>query len=151
MDVERTRGYHDYLALEETIREVAETTGATRILFDRRQMGRTMELLDDEGYPVEEFPQTNDRMCSASQHLYDLAVAGRLRHGGDLELARHAASAAAYARPPLGWRFAKIDRSDSSCKIDGMIALAMACWGAQAEGAAAPSFAETGGVYTYSW
>ncbi len=150
-DVERTRGYHDYLALEDHIRSMAETTSAERILFDRRQMARTMELLEDEGLPVEEFPQTNDRMCAASQHVYDLAVAGRLRHGGDPELARHAASAAPYQRPPLGWRFAKSNRSDPDCKIDGVIALAMAAWGAQAEESAPPSFAETGGVYTFSF
>ena len=147
-EADRDRGYTDYLKLEDDLRNTATEKNVKRMAFDRRQMARTMAELDDEGYPVEEFNQDNARMCPASQHLFELAQTGRLRHGGDPVLAAHIASAAAYERPPLGWRFSKADPHDASCKIDAAVAAAVACWVAQAEGTPAPSFAETGGIYT---
>lgn len=130
---DREREYADYLTLEDDLRTSATEKNAERIGFDRRQMARTMAELEDDGYPVEEFPQTNENMCAASQFLFDLAATGKLRHGGDPVLAEHIRNAAAYERPPAGWRFAKADRNDKSCKIDGAIATAMAAWIAQAE------------------
>ena len=145
-EADREREYHDYLALEDTLRTTATEMNVERMAFDRRQMGRTMSELEDEGLPVEEFTQDNARMCAASQYLFELAKTGRLRHGGDPVLAEHIASAAPYARPPLGWRFAKANRDEPTCKIDGAVAAAMAAWIAQIQ--RPPSFAETGGIYT---
>lgn len=147
-EADKERTYHDYLALEETLRQVAVDMNAARMAFDRRQMARTMAELEDEGFPVEEFNQDNARMCPASQFLFDLAKTGRLRHGGDPVLAQHIADAAPYERPPLGWRFAKANADDPDCKIDGAVAVAMACWIAQTQ--TPPSFAETGGIWMVS-
>lgn len=130
---DRERTYTDYLSLENGLRETATTMNARRMGFDRRQMGRTMSELLDEGFPVEEFPQSNENMCAAAGFLFELAATGRLRHGGDPELAAHIACAAAYDRPPLGWRFAKADRDDPDCKIDAAVSTAMAVWMAQAK------------------
>ena len=132
------RGYTDYLTLEDDLRTAASELNVERMGFDRRQMGRTMAELDDEGFPVEEFNQDNSRMCPASQHLFDLAASGRLRHGGDPTLAAHIGNAAAYPRPPMGWRFAQADRNDTECRIDAAISTAMACWMAQEGGPAKP-------------
>ncbi len=142
------RTYHDYLALEEHLRTTSQEMNVERMAFDRRQMARTMAELEDERYPVEEFNQDNAHMCPASEHLFELATTGRLRHGGDRRLAEHVANAAQYHRPPIGWRFSKADPGDPDCKIDGAISTAMAAWIAQAELGAAPSFAETGGVWS---
>lgn len=130
---DREREYADYLTLEADLRTNAVEYNVERIGFDRRQMARTMAELEDEGYPVEEVNQGNELMCAASQFLFDLAATGKLRHGGDPVLAAHIASAAAYERPPYGWRFAKADRNDPECKIDAAISTAMAAWMAQAE------------------
>ena len=129
---DQEREYADYLSLEADLRTNAVEYNVERIGFDRRQMARTMAELEDEGYPVEEVNQGNELMCSASQFLFDLAATGKLRHGGDPVLAAHIASAAAYERPPNGWRFAKADRNDPECKIDAAISTAMAAWMAQA-------------------
>ena len=129
---DQEREYADYLSLEADLRTNAVEYNVERIGFDRRQMARTMAELEDEGYPVEEVNQGNELMCSASQFLFDLAATGKLRHGGDPVLAAHIASAAAYERPPYGWRFAKADRNDPECKIDAAISTAMAAWMAQA-------------------
>jgi phage terminase large subunit-like protein len=144
-EADREREYHDYLALEDTLRTTATDMNAERIAFDRRQMARTMAELEDEGYPVEEFTQDNQRMCAASQFLFELAKTGRLRHGGDPVLAAHIASAAPYERPPLGWRFAKANKDEPNCKIDGAVATAMAVWIAQVK--KPPSFASTQGIW----
>jgi len=146
--VDEDREYTDYLKLEQDLRTVATDMNVVRMGFDRRQMGRTMAQLDDEGYPVEEFNQDNNSMCAASQFLFELAQTGKLRHGGDPVLAEHVESAAPYDRPPLGWRFAKSDANDPDCKIDAVIAVAMACWMAQAQKPQNASFSETGGVWT---
>lgn len=129
---DQEREYADYLSLEADLRTNAVEYNVERIGFDRRQMARTMAELEDEGYPVEEVNQGNELMCSAAQFLFDLAATGKLRHGGDPVLAAHIASAAAYERPPYGWRFAKADRNDPECKIDAAISTAMAAWMAQA-------------------
>lgn len=142
-EADRDRGYTDYLTLENDLRTTATDMNVARMGFDRRQMGRTMQELDDAGFPVEEFNQDNARMCIASQHLFELASTGRLRHGGDPVLAEHIASAAAYERPPLGWRFAKADRNDANCKIDAAASTAIACWIAQS-GDGPPSFSDDG-------
>lgn len=144
-EADRDRGYTDYLSLEEDIKKAATEMGTERIAFDRRQMGRSMQQLSDERFPVEEFNQSNENMCAASQFLFELAQANKLRHGGDPNLAEHIANAAAYERPPLGWRFAKSDRNDPTCKIDAAISTAMACWIAQAS---RPSVYESRGLLT---
>lgn len=145
---DRERAYTDYLALEHDLRQTATEMNVERMGFDRRQMGRTMTELDDDGFPVEEFPQTNEGMCAACGWLYELAASGRLRHGGDPVLAEHIANAAQYDRPPMGWRFAKADKDDPDCKIDAAISAAMACWMAQAQKPKRRSFAEAGGFHS---
>lgn len=145
---DRERGYTDYLNLENDLRETATRMNVERMGFDRRQMARTMAELDDEGFPVEEFTQSNEAMCQAAQHLYELAQTGRLRHGGDPVLAAHVESAAPYDRAPLGWRFTKADRNDPDCKIDAVIAVAMACWMAQSTVQPMSSFADTDGFHS---
>lgn len=145
---DRERDYTDYLALENDLKETATRSNVERMGFDRRQMGRTMSQLQDEGFPVEEFPQSNENMCAAAAWLYELAASGRLRHGGDPVLAEHVANAVQYDRPPIGWRFAKADRNDPDCKIDAVIATAMACWMAQATKPKRRSFVETGGFHS---
>lgn len=146
---DREREYADYLTLEADIRAAVIEKNVKRIGFDRRQMARTMAQLEDERYPVEEVNQGNELMCNASQFLFDLAATGRLRHGGDPTLAQHIASAAAYERPPYGWRFAKADRKDPHCKIDAAVSTAMAAWMAQADSTRS-DFTKGGGIHSVS-
>jgi phage terminase large subunit-like protein len=71
-------GYFDYGILEDLIRELASTWEVQRVAFDPFQMVRTAQMLQQEGIPVETFPQNPTRMTPASQLLYDLIVEGRL-------------------------------------------------------------------------
>ena len=139
------RDYTDFLAIEDEIRHMSQDYNVARLGFDPAKMRRTMTQLDEEGYPVEEFPQNNVRLCPACQTLYELVAQGKVRHGGDPLLREHVLNAVVYERPPYGWRMTKPSAEDH---IDAAIAAAMAVHMAEAEASAAPSFASTGGVWT---
>jgi len=127
------------------LRELCSSYVVHRLPCDRSYFVRTMRELLDEGLPVEEFPQTNQNMARACQRMYDAVTEERIRHGGDPVLGAHVMSAAV-KETTFGWR---IQKADSTSHIDAAVALAMAMDIAEAEaGHIAPSFYETGGVYS---
>ena len=69
-----------------------------------------------------ELPQTDVRICPASQRLRSAIVENRITLPADAELARHATNAV-QRHVRRGWRLEKPDRSSP---IDGVISLAMA-------------------------
>ncbi len=70
---------------------------------------------------MSEFPQTNARLCPASETLFASIVERRLKHPDDPVLNRHVRTA--IARPtPRGWR---LDKPQTRQQIDACIALAM--------------------------
>lgn len=115
-------GYLDYEALEETLRELPRRYDVRRILVDRYNMVRSMLMLRAEGLPIEEFPQSSERMTVASLNLYELLIGRRIHHGGNQELREHADNAAKLENF-RGWRFT---RKRGGGPIDGIEALAMA-------------------------
>ncbi len=117
-------GYLDYDALEQAIRDVCRRYQVRRVLVDPYNMTRSMLLLADEGIPIEEFPQGDARMVPASMNLYELVMAGRLRHGGDQEL-RECVLAAAKKLTERGWR---LHKRTSSGVIDKLVAGVMASY-----------------------
>lgn len=117
-------GHLDFDVLEELLRELTRTYDVERILVDPYFMVRSMVMLADEGLPVEEFPQSDVRMVPASQNLYELLIARRIRHGGHAEL-REQVQAAAKRITERGFRFAK---RRSTGNIDALIALTMVAY-----------------------
>lgn len=114
-------GYLDFELVEALLRELAAGFLVRRIATDPYAMMRSMMLLANEGLPVEDFPQTHQRMVPASMGLRDIVLDGSLRHGGDKELA-DASSNATTQTTSFGWRLVQVgDR-----KIDALIALAIA-------------------------
>lgn len=81
-------------------------------------------ILENEGLLMVEVPQTDTRMVPAATDLYGLVVDRRLRHDGNPMLAQHIANVVGRRRGENGWRITKL--RDSSRKIDGAIACAMA-------------------------
>jgi phage terminase large subunit-like protein len=80
-----------------------------------------MMELEREGLACVELPQTDVRLCPASQRLRQAVVDGRLVLPDDPELARHAANAV-QRQVRRGWRLEKPDRASP---IDAMVSLAM--------------------------
>ncbi len=115
-------GYLDFGAVEDLLRELCRRYNVRSILVDPYNMTRSMVMLQEEGLPIDEAPQTDARMVPCSMNLYELLIDGRLRHGGDHEL-RAQVLAAGKKETSRGWRIHKLK---SSGQIDGLIAVAIA-------------------------
>jgi len=117
------------VAIEETLLRLSERFDVQKIRFDPYQLVATAQRLQRAGLPLEEFPQTLDRLTAMGSNLYDLLKAGNLEVYADAELRRAVASAVA-KETPRGWRIAK---EKASHKIDVVVALAMAALAATEE------------------
>jgi len=139
-------GHIDHEIVEAKIVELCREFNVVRIACDPNYFVRSMLKLEHElGLPIEEFPQENRRMSAAAMTLYDVLQERRLAHGGLASLTEHVLNAG--VKPtPYGWRLTKVE---DARKIDAAIALAMAVYLAEVQARAfAPSFAETGGIWT---
>jgi len=94
------------------------------IVFDPFRWARTMQVLDDAGFPVVEYPQSPSRMIKACQKLFDAVVEKQLRHDGNPTLARHFDNAV-LKQTPAGPHIKK-DGRNSPRKIDAAVASIMA-------------------------
>jgi phage terminase large subunit-like protein len=141
-------GHIDHEAVEAKILEVCREFNVVRVACDPNYFTRSMLRLEHEfGLPIEEFPQDNRRMSSASMTLYDVLQEGRLRHGEAADLTEQVLNAGLKATP-YGWRLTKVEDDE---KIDAAVALAMAVYASEADADAfGPSFAATGGIRTIS-
>lgn len=124
MHADPDTGYLDFAELEGLLRDLCLRYDVRRILVDPHYMLRSMLMLRDEGLPIEEFPQGDLRMAPASMGLYELVNDGRVRHGGDRELAIQASNTSRRVSE-RGWRFTK---AKSAGHIDAVVAVAMACY-----------------------
>lgn len=122
-------GYLNYAEVEDLIRELCTEFTVDRVAFDPFTMIRTMMMLDEEGLPVEDFPQSVGRMTKAADVLYRAIVDRRLRHGNDPELA-DAVRSAAIKDTTGGFMFHK---RKSERPIDALTAVTMAVFLAEAE------------------
>ena len=94
-----------------------------RVFCDPYQMISSVQRLEDAGVNIAEYPQTPDRLTDMGQTLWELIKEKHLAMYPDPELRKHALNAIAL-ETSRGWRIAK---DKSSKKIDGVIALAIAC------------------------
>lgn len=117
----------DPVLVENHIREVAKTYEVRAFLYDPALFFRSAVALQEEGYPMEEVPQTVPRKMQFAQALYDVVSQQRLRHGGDPILRAHAEAVVAKDRGN-GWTMEKLK---STHHIDACIALGMAVQAAE--------------------
>lgn len=129
------QGDEAVLEVTTTVEEIASRRPIIEAAYDPwRFRGEALRLERDQGLTMVEFPQSHARMVPASETLHAAIVERRLRHPGHPELNRHVAGAIAKSTG-RGWR---LEQSERSAQIDGVIALAMA-----AERASAPLKAPT--------
>jgi len=83
-----------------------------------------MQALEDQGFPIVEYPQSPSRMIKACQKLFDGVVEKRLIHDGNPTLARHFDNAV-LKQTPAGPHIKK-DARNSPRKIDAAVASIMA-------------------------
>lgn len=111
----------DQLDVENTIIEFCATHDVREITCDPFRWQRTMQVLEEAGLPVSEYPSTSaSRMVPACAKFYDAVVAGKLTHDGNPLLARHLQNAVVKT-DRLGPRIVKEHRG-SPRKIDAAVA-----------------------------
>jgi terminase large subunit-like protein len=114
LDFERT--------IEATLLEVGQRFAVRGVRYDPYQLVAVAQRLRNFGLPMEEFPQTLDRLTAMGSNLYEL-VKGRNVEAYPDDDVRSAMGAAVAKETPRGWRIAK---EKQSAKIDLVVALAMA-------------------------
>ena len=95
------------------------------VYYDPFQMAAIAEMCQKAGVKMVEFPQTSRRLES-DKYLHDLLWGGNLAHYGDPTLKEHVTNAMTKETE----RGLRIVKELSSRKVDGAVALAMACLGA---------------------
>jgi phage terminase large subunit-like protein len=112
----------DVLEVEETIRQFVKAhPNVKEIACDPYRWTRTMQVLQDEGYPIVEYPSTNARrMVPACAKFYDAVVDQKVIHDGNPLLARHISNAVVKV-DNLGPRIVKENRA-SQRRIDAAVA-----------------------------
>jgi phage terminase large subunit-like protein len=116
----------DYAFVARDIGEITAGLDVAKIGFDRWRMDRMKTALDGAGIdlPLEPFGQGFQSMSPALDALEADLLQARVAHGGQPVLSMCAANAVAVS-DPAGNR--KLDKVKATGRIDGMVALAMAC------------------------
>jgi len=119
---------YEYIAFQ--LREVFDRCNVKAIAFDRWGMKHLVPWLVKAGFSEEEiarfipFGQGYQSMSPALRDLESLLLETKIRHGNHPVLTMCAANARVQTDPAGGRKFTK---QKSSGRIDGMVALAMAC------------------------
>lgn len=116
----------DISEVEQTIIDFCQKHPNVReVACDPFRWQRSMEILEEKGIPIVEYPSTSARrMVPATQKTYDAVMEHKLIHDGDGLLARHMGNAVTKI-DNLGLRIVK-DQRNSPRKIDAAVACVMA-------------------------
>jgi phage terminase large subunit-like protein len=122
------------LDVEGTIRAACRRWQVREIACDPFRWARTYQILEGEGLPVVEFPQSPARMTPATTRFYEAVVNKGITQSGDARLARHIGNAVLKA-DSRGTRIYK-EHKHSQRRIDlavaAVMALDRAAWHAEA-------------------
>jgi len=110
--------------VEDSIRAACRRWQVRELACDPFRWARTYQILEAEGLPVVEFPQSPARMTPATTRFYEAVMNGTLTHSGDLRLARHLDNAVLKA-DSRGTRIYK-EHKHSQRRIDLAVAAVMA-------------------------
>lgn len=113
----------DYAYIRHAIRELGSRYNIREIAFDRWGATQLANELTDEGFVLAQFGQGYASMSPPTKELLNLVLSERLEHGGNPVL-RWMADSMVVKQDPAG--NVKPDKSKSTQRIDGMVALIMA-------------------------
>jgi len=112
------------LEVEDAIRAACRRWQVREIVCDPYRWSRTYQILESEGLPVVEFPQSPQRMIPATTRFYEAVLNKTITHSGDKRLARHLSNCIVRT-DQRGSRISK-DAKGSPRKIDLAVAAVMA-------------------------
>lgn len=110
--------------VEDAIREACKRWRVKAIVADPFRWARSLQLLAQEGLPVEEYPQSPQRMTPATQRFAEAVLNETLTHSGNPDLARHVGNAVVKV-DSRGTRINK-EHKHSTRRIDLAVAAVMA-------------------------
>jgi phage terminase large subunit-like protein len=120
------RGEEGPLFCQALVEDLAGEYQVVEVAADPWRAAPMLLELGQRGITVLDWPQSNERVCPASQRLRDLIVEGKLRHPGDQDLDR-AVGIAVARQVPRGWRIDRPGgRGARDEPIDPLVALLMA-------------------------
>jgi phage terminase large subunit-like protein len=114
----------DIFGVEEEIRKACRRWQVREIVCDPFRWARTYQILESEGLPIVEFPQSPARMVPATQRFYEAVMNKTVEHSGDPRLARHLSNCV-LRTDSRGSRLSK-DAKGSPRKIDLAVSAVMA-------------------------
>jgi phage terminase large subunit-like protein len=121
-------GGHDhpvsYDAVEEALRDLHTWCVLEAVGYDPKYFDRSAETLWDENLPMEEFPQSDERMCPAAADAREAIIGARWAHDGDPILKAH--MLAGSAKDKGANQFKVVKAEESGPPIDAGIAVLMA-------------------------
>jgi hypothetical protein len=137
--------------IEATIRELRKRFALREVRYDPYQMASVAQRLQRDGVRMTEYPQTVANLTASSTCLYELIKGRNLAVYPDADM-RLSVSRAVALETSRGWRIAK---EKASHKIDVVVALGMAAFGAVERGErsnefkfAVPPFCDGEGTWT---
>jgi len=113
----------DYRYIRKRINEIGQIFNIREIAFDRWGATEIIQNLEDDGFTVVQFGQGFASMAHPTRELLRLVLDKKIRHGGNPVL-RWMADNMTVKQDPAG--NVKPDKSKSTEKIDGIVALIMA-------------------------
>jgi len=87
------KGRVDQVALRTHLRKISERFSVRALAYDPRFFELPAQILEEEGWPVVEVPQSPERMGRAAEHVFRQIVGGDLVHDGDPVLTAHVEAA----------------------------------------------------------
>lgn len=112
----------DVTDIMQYLRDLTDRYNVEAISYDPRFFDVPAKMLEDEGLPVFEVPQSLERMTAAIGSLYEAILGSNLTHDGDEAFARQVLNAV----PRFNERGFVLTKSKSRGKIDAAIALSLA-------------------------
>lgn len=113
----------DVDGVERAIRSACEKWNVREIACDTARWSRSFQILEFEGLPVVEFPQSPSRMIPATSQAYEAVMNETMTHSGDPRLARHVGN----AQTRISGRGVQLtkDTASSGRKIDLAVCMVM--------------------------
>lgn len=112
------------LDVEQAVRDACRRWNVRTVAADPFRYTRSLQILEGEGFPVVEFPQSPSRMTPATQRFFEAVVSDGVTHSGDSRLARHIGNAV-LKQDSRGVRITK-DGKHSKRRIDLAVSALMA-------------------------
>lgn len=110
--------------VEAEIRAACRRWTVREVVCDPYRWARTYQILEDEGLPIVEFPQSPARMIPATTRFFEAVMNRTITHSGNPRLARHLANCV-IRTDSRGSRLSK-DSKGSPRKIDLAVSAVMA-------------------------